>query len=47
MYGKSQLPNIHNEKGTEQSFYSLKGNIDNFIKRILNRVVDYKETDSY
>jgi phenylalanyl-tRNA synthetase beta chain len=45
LYGKSQVPQIHNEKGTDQSFYSLKGNIDNLLMRLFDCVASYVITD--
>jgi len=43
MYGYSQLPHIHNENGTKQSFYTLKGIIDSFFLKTFNSIVVYKE----
>jgi phenylalanyl-tRNA synthetase beta chain len=45
LYGNYQVPNIHNEEGIKHSFYSLRGNIDNFFKRLNLNNIRYKETD--
>lgn len=46
LYGNTEIPNIHNEKGTKQSFYSLKGKLDNFFLSLLNKVGNYQETEN-
>jgi len=45
LHGKVQIPNIHNEKGTEQSFYSLKGSLDNIFLNLLNIKADYQKIE--
>ncbi len=45
LYGNSQIPNIHNEKGAKHSFYSLKGSLDNFFLRLLGLTANCKKTE--
>lgn len=44
VYGLSRKAGIHAEEGGQQSFFSLKGYLDNFFKAILNTAAEYTES---
>ncbi len=44
VYGLSRKASIHAEEGGQQSFFSLKGYLDNFFKAILNTAAEYTES---
>ncbi len=45
VYGVNTNSNVHSEKVQQQSFYTLKGYLDNFLKSILNKNPKYLETE--
>ncbi|NHZ86185.1 MAG: phenylalanine--tRNA ligase subunit beta, partial [Planctomycetia bacterium] len=45
VYGFSNKASIHNETPVSQSFFTLKGYLDNLFNGILNTIVEYTETD--